>query len=157
MVRRQQMRACEQAGQWISLRLDGELSELEEAGLHRHLDRCAGCSALATELTGIAHLLRSAPLAEFDRELALAEPSRRRVRVPVRAAVFAAVGSAVAAVLAFLLIGTFGSAHSSRNALEFRSTGEEVRFVHVEQSRIEPPRRPVKVVTAPPMNPRGLL
>ena len=35
--------ACERAMQWISLELDGELSQLERAALGRHIDGCARC------------------------------------------------------------------------------------------------------------------
>jgi anti-sigma factor RsiW len=155
-MRRQQTKACERAGQWISLRLDGELSELEGATLDRHLDRCAACSAVAAELTGITRLLRSAPLLEVGRELAEVEPRRRRLRVVLRPALVTAMMSAAAAALLLLLGGSFGSSHATRNAIEFQTTGEEVRFVRVQQRRIEP-RHPSAAVTAPPMNPRGLL
>ena len=156
MVRRQQTRACERVGQWISLRLDGELSELEGATLDSHLDDCAACSALAVELTGITQLLRSAPLLEAEREPAEVELRRRRIVVFARPAAVTVVMSAAAAALLFLLGGSLGSSHSTRDAIEFQTTGEEVRFVRVQQRRIEP-RRAIAVVTAPPMNPRGLL
>src|SRR5436190_431985 len=54
--------ACENAGQWISVRLDGELTELEAAALDRHLERCERCNAYAAELGSMTHLLRAAPL-----------------------------------------------------------------------------------------------
>jgi anti-sigma factor RsiW len=156
-MRRQQTKACERAGQWISLRLDGELSELEGATLERHLARCPACNATAAELTGITRLLRSAPLLEVKRELAEVEPRRRRgLLVVVRPALVTATMSAAAATLLLLLGGSFGSSHATRNAIEFRTTGEEVRFVRVQQRRIEP-RHPSAAPTAPPMNPRGLL
>jgi anti-sigma factor RsiW len=156
MVRRQQTTACEQAGQWISLRLDGELSELEGAGLDRHLERCAVCSTLAAELTGIAQLLRTAPLVEFELEPARVVPRRRRASVASRRAAFAAVASAAAAAAAFVLLGSSGSAQPSGSALKFRSTSEEVRFLRVQQLRGEPPVASV-VVTPPRINPRRLL
>ena len=34
---------CERSREWISLRLDGELSELAEKMLESHLARCAAC------------------------------------------------------------------------------------------------------------------
>lgn len=155
MVRKQQTVACEQAGQWISLRLDGELSEFEQAGLDWHLECCAGCRSLAAELTGVAQLLRSAPLVERERESAWAMPTRRRLLIPARRTAFAAVGSAAAATLAFVFLGSSGS-HPSRHAFEFRSAAAEIRFVHVHQVRIEPPLAPV-VETAPQIHPLRLL
>ncbi len=53
---------CERARFWVSLRLDGELSELEGALLDAHLARCAGCSELAAGFDASTAVLRSAPL-----------------------------------------------------------------------------------------------
>jgi anti-sigma factor RsiW len=148
----QKTTACERAGQLISVRLDGELSELEAAALDRHLERCAACTVLATELTGIAALLRSAPLVGVERELAPVVPGRPRVLGRARPAAFAAVMSAAAAAVAFIVLGSSSPPRSSQDGLQFRSASEEIRFVRVQQQRIEPP-----VETPPPMNPRMLL
>jgi predicted anti-sigma-YlaC factor YlaD len=53
---------CERARLWASLRLDGELSELEGALLDAHLARCAGCRAVAGGFVAATTALRSAPL-----------------------------------------------------------------------------------------------
>ena len=53
---------CERARFWASLRLDGELSELEGALLDAHLARCAGCHAIAEGFGASTLVLRSAPL-----------------------------------------------------------------------------------------------
>ena len=53
---------CERARFWASLRLDGELSELEGALLDAHLARCAECRALADGFGASTTALRSAPL-----------------------------------------------------------------------------------------------
>jgi predicted anti-sigma-YlaC factor YlaD len=53
---------CERARFWASLRLDGELSELEGALLDAHLARCAGCRAVADGFGASTTTLRSAPL-----------------------------------------------------------------------------------------------
>jgi predicted anti-sigma-YlaC factor YlaD len=52
---------CERAHFWTSLRLDGELSELEGALLDAHLARCAGCRAVADGFAASTTALRSAP------------------------------------------------------------------------------------------------
>ncbi len=52
-VFRLQPHACERAREWTSLRLDGELSELEQVLLASHLDRCAGCSAYAAGVSAV--------------------------------------------------------------------------------------------------------
>ena len=53
---------CERARFWASLRLDGELSELESALLDAHLARCAGCRERAGGFDASTAVLRSAPL-----------------------------------------------------------------------------------------------
>jgi predicted anti-sigma-YlaC factor YlaD len=53
---------CERARFWASLRLDGELSELEGALLDAHIARCAGCRAVADGFATSTTALRSAPL-----------------------------------------------------------------------------------------------
>jgi anti-sigma factor RsiW len=52
---------CERARLWASLRLDGELSELEGALLDAHLARCAGCRVVADGFVASTTALRSAP------------------------------------------------------------------------------------------------
>lgn len=56
--------ACHRTRQHISLRLDSELSELEEALVAAHLGRCAACSAFAKDVETFTETLRAAPLAE---------------------------------------------------------------------------------------------
>ena len=53
---------CERARLWASLRLDGELSELEGALLDAHLARCDGCRAVTDGFAASTAALRSAPL-----------------------------------------------------------------------------------------------
>jgi predicted anti-sigma-YlaC factor YlaD len=51
--------ACELTRLRISVRLDGELSALDEASLARHLDRCDACDRFAHALAGLTEVLRS--------------------------------------------------------------------------------------------------
>ena len=44
---------CHRSREWISLRLDGELSELAEKMLESHLARCAACRTFESDV-GIA-------------------------------------------------------------------------------------------------------
>ena len=50
---------CELARQWASLRIDGELSELEDALLEKHLEGCASCSAFAVRLASTTGSLKT--------------------------------------------------------------------------------------------------
>lgn len=94
---------CERARCWASLRLDGELSELEERLLEAHLERCAECRAFDLAATGLTRELRAAPLVVLDPPIALPQRARLHVR-GLRAAVAAAASVAavgLASILAF--------------------------------------------------------
>jgi anti-sigma factor RsiW len=53
---------CARARFWASLRIDGELSELEGALLDAHLARCAECRAITGGFVGATRRLRAQPL-----------------------------------------------------------------------------------------------
>ena len=91
---------CERARFWASLRLDGELSQLEGALLDAHVARCAGCQAVAEGFGASTSALRSATL-EHVAPVAIDLPrSPRRLLASV----------AVAAVLVLgVIAGGFGS------------------------------------------------
>jgi anti-sigma factor RsiW len=69
---------CDRARQWASLELDGELSELEGLLLEAHLERCAECAHVVSEVRAIAVRMRETPL---EQPSLTALPSRRRPRV----------------------------------------------------------------------------
>lgn len=93
---------CERAHQWSSLRLDGELSDLENARLERHLETCAGCRAFDRQVSSTTEALRTAPLENAPIRVEL--PARRRARVPVGRLVAAA--AVVAATAMGSLVGS---------------------------------------------------
>jgi predicted anti-sigma-YlaC factor YlaD len=59
--------ACARARRWISLRLDGELSELEGALLDAHLAFCVDCRSFADTARATAEALRAGRLPETPR------------------------------------------------------------------------------------------
>lgn len=69
--------ACERAREWASLRLDDELSVLEEEILERHLDFCEACRRFEEGMRLSTARIRSTPL----------ETPTRRVPVPARSGV----------------------------------------------------------------------
>jgi anti-sigma factor RsiW len=89
---------CDRVRQWTSLRVDGELSELEGAVLERHLEGCAECRSFELGLRSAVDLLRTAP----------AEPSSVRFDVPAPASARFPVGRrlAVAAVALAAAVGS---------------------------------------------------
>ena len=52
---------CERARLWVSLSLDGELSEIERVSLRAHVGRCAACAAFEGDVGALTLELRSAP------------------------------------------------------------------------------------------------
>ena len=53
---------CARARFWVSLRIDDELSELEDALLDAHLADCADCAAFATGADASTGALRAVSL-----------------------------------------------------------------------------------------------
>jgi predicted anti-sigma-YlaC factor YlaD len=102
---------CARARFWASLRLDGELSELETALLDAHLARCPDCAAYASGSEAAIAALRAAPL-ELVKPVAVEvhRPGRRAVALVTAAAL---VGTA--AVLGALGDGS-RSPHGSQIA-----------------------------------------
>jgi predicted anti-sigma-YlaC factor YlaD len=91
---------CERACRWASLRVDGELSELESALLDDHLGRCRSCRAFACGVEDVAVALASARL-ERPAPLALVVPRRRRALPLLRSAAAATllVATGIAALV----------------------------------------------------------
>jgi anti-sigma factor RsiW len=103
---------CERAREWASLRLDGELSELERALLDAHTRRCGACAQYVEEIGAITASIRSAEREELPRPVIL--PLRRSFAWATRAL---QAGAATAAVLAItaglsLQVGRSSSSHA---------------------------------------------
>jgi predicted anti-sigma-YlaC factor YlaD len=100
---------CLRAREAASVRLDGELSELETARLTAHLRECVACSVYALELSAIAESLRSAELEQPQLDLTL---PRRRALPGLRVAAAAAAVIAVAAGSAYAVGQGLGSSQA---------------------------------------------
>jgi Putative zinc-finger len=89
-------RLCSRARFWVSLRLDGQLSELEGALLDAHLAGCAACRSFAEVAALATGELRAAPLSTHA--AVPVSGMRRRVARPITVALTAALlaGAAVA-------------------------------------------------------------
>jgi anti-sigma factor RsiW len=109
-------RSCERAREWASLRLDGELSEFEQALLDAHLERCAPCAQYARNVVSATEALRRADASPLSAPIAL--PLRRRT-LPLRAI---SAGAAAAAIFAAVglgtLIGSVGGGHSGLQSVQ---------------------------------------
>ena len=91
---------CDRAREWASLRMDGELSELETALLEAHLNRCEPCRVFSAGVESVALQLRSTALERLEEPVALpvrrSTPAHRVVQVGAAAAglgtLFGAIG-----------------------------------------------------------------
>lgn len=100
---------CMSAREAVSLRLDGELSELEAARLDAHLAGCAECRVFAAEIASTAVVLRAAPLEQPRAAIVLG----RRRRLPTPAAGAAAASILLAVTASSFALGHVLGAHSS--------------------------------------------
>jgi predicted anti-sigma-YlaC factor YlaD len=97
-------RQCDRCRAWVSMDLDAELTEFEQARLRRHLRACADCRAFARDLRSATALLRAARPADLPAQVELPRVRTRRSLQSVVAGV-AATAAAVAAVFASGLSG----------------------------------------------------
>jgi predicted anti-sigma-YlaC factor YlaD len=95
---------CAQAREAASIRLDGELPELDAARLEVHLRTCRECSTYAGEIEILTAELRAATLERPGNTVVL--PHRRRV--PMRLTAAAAAVVALLAVSSLALGRAFG-------------------------------------------------
>jgi ferric-dicitrate binding protein FerR (iron transport regulator) len=93
---------CERAREWTSLRLDDELSPLEEELLERHLEACGDCRLFAEDVRWATDVLRLTPQERPARRITLPLPARRRAagrRLSAAAAAALAVGALLGALV----------------------------------------------------------
>jgi anti-sigma factor RsiW len=148
--------ACERAAQWISLDLDGELSQLERAALGRHLDGCARCRELSSDVREFTTLMREAPLVELGRPVELPPARRARARTAKRVAASLAFAALTAVAVAGAAFYPSGGA-SPHSALAFRNAQEQERFASLETQRLEPSVFVVEKPTVQSFAPRVLV
>jgi anti-sigma factor RsiW len=143
---------CERGREWISLRLDGELSELAEKMLEAHVARCAGCRAFEADAATATRLLRSTPLEQLEQPLSL--PRGRRLALSTRRVSAVAAGAAVVVLGlgAFLNLPSAGS----------KGAGPPVHVVASDNSDITQQRgvratmlRPDALLKAPTLGPQS--
>jgi predicted anti-sigma-YlaC factor YlaD len=97
---------CARTRFWASLRLDGELSELESALLDAHLARCAACREVVVGFASSTAALRAAEPSV---------PAPVRIEAPRRPSrPFVALAAAAVVVLAALVGGLLNAGTGSR-------------------------------------------
>ena len=132
-----------------SLRLDSELSELEEALMAAHLARCAACRSFADDLEKITYRLRTTPLVEPSVQFQL---PRRRARMGVAQAGTAAAATITAAIALGGYAG-FGSSHAQISASDIQSARDrmilkEELMQQLDNTTVRPAKRVPRGVVA---------
>jgi anti-sigma factor RsiW len=94
--------ACDRAREASSLRIDGELSEVEAAMLERHLGICAACAGFDAAVRATTATIRSAAVERPSRTFTVPRPARARLSTGRRIALVAA--ALVAATIAGTLV-----------------------------------------------------
>jgi hypothetical protein len=118
---------CARARFWASLRIDGELSELEGALLDAHLARCLDCSAVAEGFAGTTESLRAAPLERVAPvAIAVSHAPRRLLVAAGIAAVIAAGAIAGGLVRGQVSAGTSTAPHAVAVVAGFE-TADQIR------------------------------
>jgi anti-sigma factor RsiW len=143
-------RRCDHARAQISVLLDAELSELEEADLRLHLDGCAACRTYHAGAASISGSLRAAPLEQLD--FSIVVPNRRYV-----ATRWIQAGSAAAAVLVAIGLGSsqgilvghgvLGSAGSSPSPARSSSSQAYIQSADFERHLLDSLRAPHRART----------
>jgi anti-sigma factor RsiW len=138
---------CDRARQWSSLRLDGELSELECALLDKHLETCGACLAFDQRLDAAARTLRLAPPEPLLVPIRLPE---RRVALPLRRRLV------VAGIAAALALGSVVGSSLHRPAPDTSTPAPQVSLLTRDMTQLrEIPRGKRVSPPAPAHEPGG--
>lgn len=98
---------CDRSREWISLRVDGEISQFEHVLLRSHMLICSDCRGFAYDVNWQTNAVRQAPLEPLDRVITIPRRTWSRRVIEIGTAATAAAAAAVA-----LAIGLGGS-HAS--------------------------------------------
>jgi hypothetical protein len=119
---------CDRAREWISLHVDGELSEFERIVLEAHVARCAECREFRLDVRRISRELRQAPLARLRRPIALPQ----RTRLFGRTLQFGVAALAAVAVGVGTSLGVLSADRSNRTPF-----GPNIRPAYLDSSDYE--------------------
>jgi anti-sigma factor RsiW len=143
---------CDRAREWASLRLDDELSVLEEEILERHLGVCPECRGFEQRIRMATTALRAAPAEAPSRPAAVpqreAPPRFRRRSLALIAAAALALGA---------LVGSVVERPSSQAPAAHQ---RQVSLLDVQQLRDLPRQRftsPIPEPSTPPNPPEGVI
>lgn len=143
-------KVCDRARTYVSLRLDGELSEFERALLESHLESCSACRTFALEAAEITETLRNGELERLQRPLVLP----RRVHAGLRRVQLGAAAAVVVTIVgAGALVGSVRSPidqprFRTLNAVTVQPTLRELRAQDLRSAAAAESPRGTKILPA---------
>jgi ferric-dicitrate binding protein FerR (iron transport regulator) len=146
---------CDRAHEWVSLELDGELSEFERTLLDAHVAGCEPCRTFRVETDAITRELRSVHLEPLPTPVAV-RSRRRSFRLAPAAAAAAVVAVALGSIVSSLeLRNTFTSSPSQpRTARELDLSVNRLRLATLQAAPRTALRNPPRVLAGGPAVPR---
>ena len=141
---------CDRAREWVSLRLDGELSPLEDELLARHLGGCKACRAYEEDVRWASDVIRLTPQERPSRRITLPVADRRRASGPRLAAAVAAVAALAAGALVGAVVERQPSPGPANDPTEVSLLTDAIRIPKASRTRILAPVEPVPATPAPP-------
>ena len=137
---------CDRARQWSSLRLDGELSELESVLLDKHLETCGACLSFDRRLHTATTTLRLTP----------PEPPRTPIELPERPVAFPVRRRLViAAIAAALALGSVVGSTLHRPAPDTSTPVPQVSMLTRDMSQLREIPRGKRVAPPAPAHDTG--
>lgn len=128
---------CERAREWASLRLDGELSQLENAMLESHLTRCAACDEVVFRTEAFTTALRTSPLEALRRPIAIPRAAAMRAARVTAAAAVMLVAAGLGSVFATSMPSSTTTEHAAARVSPADSDDRLLRDMRRDQLRIE--------------------
>jgi anti-sigma factor RsiW len=137
---------CDRTHEWASLRLDGELSPLEEELLERHLTACDECRAFENDIRWATDVMRLMPAERPSRRVAMPAPSTRSFALGRRR-------TAIAAAAAIALGALVGSVVGGPRSTEPPASPSQVSLIDADDLRDFPRTKVPVPAPSPPRNP----
>jgi Putative zinc-finger len=148
---------CDRAREWTSLRLDGELSPLEDELLQRHLEVCDECRAFEYDVRWATDVLRLTPQERPSQRLRVSVASKPRVTARRVTAIAATAALALGALIGALVERPSSSTPSQLpNEISFLTNAQRDAndFRKLPRTRI---LSPAPSPSAPPNTPEGVI
>jgi predicted anti-sigma-YlaC factor YlaD len=146
---------CKRAREWVSLRVDGELSPLEGELLARHLAGCEGCRAYEADVRWATDVIRLTPQERPSRRVSVPVAGRRRAFGP-RIAAAAAVAALAAGALVGAVVERQPSQGPANEPTEVSLLTDAILIPKVSRTRILAPVDPAPTTPAP-APPKGVI